>query len=177
MVKICLQHRRPGFDPWIGKVPRRRDWQPPPVFLPAESYGQRSLEGCSPWGHKESGTTERLTHTQCVYVKPDLPIHPTLLLPPRLYVCISVPSQELGSAVPFFWIPPACVNMHKQPQCPTDEWIKKTWYMHTVEYYSAMKRNGIESFVELWVDLEPAPQSEVDQRDRYMLTRGCLFKL
>ena len=35
--------RRPGFDPWVGKVPWRRAWQPTPVFLPGESHGQRSL--------------------------------------------------------------------------------------------------------------------------------------
>ena len=41
----------------------RRKWQPTPVFLPGESHGQRSLVGYSPWGRKESDTTERLTHT------------------------------------------------------------------------------------------------------------------
>ena len=39
----------------------RREWQPTPVSLPGESHGQRSLAGCSPWDHKESDTTERLT--------------------------------------------------------------------------------------------------------------------
>ena len=42
----------------------------------------------------------------------------------------------------------------KQPNCPsTDEWIKKMWYIYTMEYYSAIKRNEIESFVEMWMDL------------------------
>src|SRR5574341_718983 len=41
----------------------RRKWQPTPVSLPGESHGQRSLVGCSPWGRKELGTTEQLTHT------------------------------------------------------------------------------------------------------------------
>ena len=50
--------RRHGFDPWVGKIPGRRKWQPSPVFLPGESPGQRSLAGCSPWGRKESDTTE-----------------------------------------------------------------------------------------------------------------------
>ena len=59
--RICLQCRRPGFDPWIGKIPCRRAWQPTPVLLPGESHGQRSLAGYSPWGHKE-WDTERLTH-------------------------------------------------------------------------------------------------------------------
>ena len=48
------------FDPWVGKIPWRRKWQPTPVFLPGESYGQRSMVGYSPWGRKESDMTERL---------------------------------------------------------------------------------------------------------------------
>ena len=54
----CRRHKRRGFHPWVGKVPRRRAWQPTPVFLPGGSQGQRSLEGCSPRGRKESDTTE-----------------------------------------------------------------------------------------------------------------------
>ena len=43
----------------------------------------------------------------------------------------------------------------KQPKRPsTDEWIKKMWYIYTMEYYSAIKRNEIGSFVEMWMDLE-----------------------
>ena len=50
----------PGLIPGSGRSPRRK-WQPTPVFLPGESHGQRSLAGYSPWGHKESDTTEQLT--------------------------------------------------------------------------------------------------------------------
>ena len=57
--RTYLQCRRPRFDPWVGEIPQRRIQQPTPVFLPGESHGQRSLVGCSPWGHKESGTTEQ----------------------------------------------------------------------------------------------------------------------
>ena len=46
--ETAYQCRRCRFDPWIGMVPWRRAWQPTPVFLPAESHGQRSLEGYSP---------------------------------------------------------------------------------------------------------------------------------
>ena len=47
----------------------------------------------------------------------------------------------------------------KQPKCPsTDEWIKKKWYIYTMEYYSAIKRNEIGSFVEMWMDLETVTQ-------------------
>ena len=62
--RICLQHRRPRFSPWMRKIPWRRAWQPIPVFLPGESHGQRSLVGCSPWGPKESDMTERLSTAQ-----------------------------------------------------------------------------------------------------------------
>ena len=50
--------KTPRFDPWVGKIPWRREWQPTPVFLPGESYEQRTRVGYSPWGLKESDTTE-----------------------------------------------------------------------------------------------------------------------
>jgi len=49
------------FDPWVGKVPWRRPWQPTQIFLPGESHGQRSLAGYSPWGHEPSDMTEQLS--------------------------------------------------------------------------------------------------------------------
>ena len=53
----------------------------------------------------------------------------------------------------------------KQPRCPsTDEWIKKLWYIYTMEYYSAIKRNTFESVVIRLMNLEPVIQSEVSQR-------------
>ena len=54
-LRICLQCRRHGrwrYDPWVGKIPWRRKWQPTPVFLPEKSHGQRSLVGYSPRGGK-----------------------------------------------------------------------------------------------------------------------------
>ena len=48
MGKSLPAMRRPGFDPWAGKIPWRRAWQPFLVLLPGESHGQRSLAGCSP---------------------------------------------------------------------------------------------------------------------------------
>ena len=54
----------------------------------------------------------------------------------------------------------------QQPKCPTtDEWIKKMWYIYTMEYYSAIKRNEIGSFVEMWMDIESVIQSEVRQKE------------
>ena len=47
----AVQCKRPEFDPWVGKIPCKRAWQPTPVFLPGESHGQRSLVGysCKRW--------------------------------------------------------------------------------------------------------------------------------
>ena len=65
----------------------------------------------------------------------------------------------------------------KHPKCPsTDEWIKKMWYIYTMEYYSAIKRNEIGSSVETWMDLETGIQSEVSQKEtnKYrILTHIC----
>ena len=54
----------------------------------------------------------------------------------------------------------------KQPRCPSkDEWIKKLWYINTMEYYSAIKRNAFESVLR-WMNLEPIIQSEVSQKEK-----------
>ena len=60
----CRSHRRCQFNPGVRKIPWKRKRQPTPVFLPGESHGQRSLEGYSPQGHKESDTRE---HALCQY--------------------------------------------------------------------------------------------------------------
>ena len=51
---------RPGFDPWVGTIPWRRERLTTPVFWPGESHGQKSLAGYSPWAHKESDTKKQL---------------------------------------------------------------------------------------------------------------------
>ena len=50
----CRRCKRHGLDPWVGKIPQKRAWQPTPVFLTGESHGQKSLESYSPQGHKET---------------------------------------------------------------------------------------------------------------------------
>ena len=59
-VKSLPAMQETRFNPWVGKIPLRRKCLFIPVFLPAEFHGQRSLAGYSPWGCKESDTTERL---------------------------------------------------------------------------------------------------------------------
>ena len=68
-LSVYLQCRRPGFDPWVGKIPWRKKWQSTPVLLPGKSHGQRSLVGYSPWRCKELDTTERLHFHLNFYTK------------------------------------------------------------------------------------------------------------
>ena len=59
-------------------------------------------------------------------------------------------------------------RMRKQPRClSTDECIRKLWYIYTMEYYSAIKKNAFESVLMRWVKLEPIIQSEVSQKEKH----------
>ena len=91
---------RPGFKPWVRKIPWRREWLPTPVFLPRETHGQRSLTGYSPCGHKELDTTERLQKDHRTGV-----LDPPKFFSPELsrYLCILVnspPPQNSPAALP-----------------------------------------------------------------------------
>ena len=56
----------------------------------------------------------------------------------------------------------------KQPRCPSaDEWIRKQWYIYTMEYYSAIKKHTFESVLMRWMKLEPIIQSEVSQKEKH----------
>ena len=55
----------------------------------------------------------------------------------------------------------------KQPKCPpTDNWIRKMWYIYTMEYYSAIKKNKIMSFAATWMEIETLTLSEVSQKEK-----------
>ena len=59
------------------------------------------------------------------------------------------------------------VRTWKQPKCPsTEEWIKKKWYIYTMEYYSAIKKNTIMPFTATWMDVESVILSEVSQTQK-----------
>ena len=60
----CKRHTRHRFDPWIGKIPWRKKWQPSPVFLPGEPHGHRSLASYSLWSQRELDMPEQLTPSQ-----------------------------------------------------------------------------------------------------------------
>jgi hypothetical protein len=66
-------------------------------------------------------------------------------------------------------------KLWKQPRCPTtDEWIKKRWYLYTMEFYSALNKNEILSFAGKWVELESIILSEVSQAQK---TKNRMFSL
>ena len=69
---------------------------------------------------------------------------------------------EKGTGIPLFIAALFTIaRTWKQPRCPsTDKWIKKLWYIYTMEYYSATKRNAFESVPVRWMNLEPSIQSE-----------------
>ena len=57
------------------------------------------------------------------------------------------------------------------PRCPSaDEWIRKLWYIHRMEYHSAIKKNVFESVLMRWMKLEPIIQSEVSQKEKHQYT-------
>ena len=63
----------------------------------------------------------------------------------------------------------------KQPRCPlTEEWVKKMWYIHTMEYYSVIKRNEIMPFAATWMDLEIVILSKVSQKQK---DKYCIISL
>ena len=56
----------------------------------------------------------------------------------------------------------------KQPRCPSaDKWIRELWYIYTMEYYSAIKKNTFESVLMRWLKLVPVIQSEVNQKEKH----------
>ena len=62
----CRRCKKHGFNPWVGKIPWRRAWQPTPVFLPGNFHGKRSLEGYNPWCCKELETDD--THFRPIVI-------------------------------------------------------------------------------------------------------------
>ena len=87
-LRIRPQCGRPGFNPWVGKIPWRRERLPTLVFQPGEFHGQRSLAGYSPWGCKESDMTEQLSLSTVWYF--DLQVYIDLIKNIYLYINIVI---------------------------------------------------------------------------------------
>ena len=75
---------------------------------------------------------------------------------------------EKDTCTPLFTAPLFTIaRTWKQPRCPlTDEWIKKLWYIYTMQYYTAIKRNAFQSVLMRWMNLGPIIQSEVSQKEK-----------
>ena len=99
-------------------------------------------------------------------MKIELPYDPAI---PFLCIYTEETRSERDTCTPMFIA--ALIIMArtwKQPRCPSaDEWIRKLWYIYTMDYYSAIKKNPFESVIMRWIKLEPIIQSEVSQRDKH----------
>ena len=93
------------------------------------------------------------------------PYHPAI---PLLSIYPEETKIEKDTCIPLFIAALFTIaRMWKQHRCPsTDEWIKKLWYTHLMEYYSAIKRDVFESLLMRWMNLEPIIQSEVGQKEK-----------
>ena len=87
---------------------------------------------------------------------------------PLLGIYPEEPRVEKDTCIPLFIAALFTIaRIRKQPRCPlADEWINKLWYIYTMEYYSAIKRNLFESVLMRWMNLEPILQSEVSQKEK-----------
>ena len=87
---------------------------------------------------------------------------------PFLCICPEKTRVEKDTRIPLFIAALFIIaRTWKQPRCPsTNQWIKKLWYIYTMEYYSAIKRNTFESVLMRWMNLEPIIQSEASQKEK-----------
>jgi hypothetical protein len=96
------------------------------------------------------------------------PAIPLLVIYPKEYNT----GSSRGTCTPMFIATLFTIaKLWKQPRCPTtDEWIKKMWYLYTMEFYSAMKKNEILSFASKWMEFENIILSEINQAQK---TKNC----
>ena len=96
----------------------------------------------------------------------ELPYDPATLL---LGICTDETRIERDMCTPMFIAALFIIaKTWKQPRClSVDEWIRKLWYIYTMEYYSAIKKNTFEPVLMRWIKLEPIIQSEISQKDKH----------
>ena len=95
----------------------------------------------------------------------ELPYYPAI---PLLGIHTKETRSERDTCTPMFITALFIIaRTWKQPRCPSvDKWIRKLWYIYTMEYYSAIKKNSLESVLMRWMKLEPIIQSEASQKDK-----------
>ena len=93
----CRRHRRCEFSPGVGKIPWRRKWQPPPVFLWGKFHGQRNhVADYSPWGSQESDMTQQLNNNKNPTCSPG---SPRLSCEPRTLSFSRIKNSRLGNTI------------------------------------------------------------------------------
>ena len=122
------------------------------------------LQGCkyyNPW------ICQKTTSLITFYMK----CHILLKCIPRYFmVCVAMLALKKNKVCTPMFIAALFIiaRTWKQPRCPSAaEWIRKLWYIYTMEYYSAIKKNTIESVLIRWMKLEPIIQSEVSQKEKH----------
>ena len=120
----------------------------------------RNVNWCSHYGKQYGGSSGSLKKK-----KKELSYHPTIPLL-GIYPDKTVIQRDTGTSV-FTAALFIIAKSRKQPKCPsTDEWIKKTWYIYTMEQDSAVKRNEIMPLTTLWMQLEIGLLSAVSQKEK-----------
>ena len=96
----------------------------------------------------------------------ELPYDPAI---PLLGIHTKETRIERDTCTPMFIVAMFTIaRTQKQPRCPSaNEWIRKPWYIYTMDYYSAIKKNAFESVLMRWMKLEPIIQSEVSQKEKH----------
>ena len=99
----CLRCKRQGFNPWVGKIPWRRKWQPtPPVFLPGKSHGQRSLGDYSPWSLRVRHDCTHSTHSHLLIILSQFWKHSKNVAPCNLFKLVSELNALSLESIPHF---------------------------------------------------------------------------
>ena len=145
-----------GSVPGLGRFPWRRKWQPTPVFLPGESHGGRSLAGYSPWGCKESDTTERLNWTELNWI--------TL----QYCICFAIHQHESTTGVHVFPIP----NLS-----PSSLPIPSLWVVpvHQPQATSIMHRTWTGDSFHIWYSIIPPSPSPTESKRLFYTSLSLLL--
>ena len=113
-----------------------------------------------------TATTENSVNSFLRNLKKILPYNPAI---PLLGIHTKETRSERDTCTPMFTAALfTTAKTWKQTRCPsTDEWIRKLWYIYTMEYYSAIKKNAFESVLTRWMKPEPIIQSDVSQKEKH----------